>query len=464
MNCARSLALGLSLAAALGAPVTAGAWPDAALAPLLWRTRPPALAGDPLAMIDAPRDWSATMTWAPLYAGPHDAAVESDTRRVEVRGVRGAWRGAVALDDEWTITRAGVEPWSAGLERSSGTRATVAVGCTGTRVAWAVGTSAVDGRGGLGATARLALSPLVTTSIACARSPGAGRGDVRWDDVSVTAPGRWTDQALRWALALKGRRGALELGGAALDRAPVGEGDADRLDPALTRREGYALADWRGSGCSWFATASIGAGREGVALSRADVPYARISGPEHDRLVALACDLPGRWPQLRGWLGRSRASARGALALWPFDVAAGMAGTRAVAESQLDLAAAGLAIERAPRTDAGTEGGVALAWLEPRADYASWRASISGLGHDDPGAGSLPIRHVLLAGGRVAGRVLFGRTVVGVEVAQWVPVRVVRTHAAGVAGGPGAAGGAGGNAAATRERGGTMLRLSVEPR
>src|SRR5262249_55289826 len=160
------------------------------------------------------------------------------------------------------------------------------------------------------------------------------------------------------------------------------------------------------------------------------------------------------------WTGVWRGAARGSLALWPFDAAVAMSGTRMVAHSEGTLDHWGLSVDLGRPATGRVDGGLALWSLAPRASYDSWQGTFFGLGREDQSSGTTDLHSVLALGARMGLAADWFGARYRVEAVQWVPVRVERERVgAGSAGG-----GTSGPGASTSggARGGTILRISIE--
>ena len=167
-----------------------------------------------------------------------------------------------------------------------------------------------------------------------------------------------------------------------------------------------------------------------------------------------------RW-SVRMWAGENRASAAGALALWPFDGVAAAIGTRLAANGSFEMRHCGAALNGGPANKRGWDGGVALWALEPVGRYESWRATLFGLGRDDNQVREVPSKRTLLAGIRVAYTMPVGKRTPRVEVVQWAPLSWPTTSqsVSAAAADPSATTSA--TLASGRTWGGTILRVSI---
>src|SRR5262249_61011417 len=121
-----------------------------------------------------------------------------------------------------------------------------------------------------------------------------------------------------------------------------------------------------------------------------------------------------------------RGGARGSLALWPFDAAAAVSGTRRVAHSEGVLDHWGLSVDLGRPASSRADGGLALWSLAPRASYDSWQGTWFGLGREDQSSGATDLRSVLVVGAKLGLAAEWFGARYRVEAVQWVPVRTER--------------------------------------
>jgi hypothetical protein len=183
-----------------------------------------------------------------------------------------------------------------------------------------------------------------------------------------------------------------------------------------------------------------------------------MTGPLFNSLASFEA-RPARLPfAARAWAGRWSSDARASLALWPFDGAGALLGTRRVARSSASLDHGGVSLDYVPVCHA-LEGGLALSRLVPRAGYETWQATLFGLGHEDYTSGEAGLREAWLLGTRLATSAAWRGVRARVEAVQWIPVRTTKESAAG-AGAPSSGGEA--PRAGPGARGGTVVRVSIE--
>lgn len=461
----RVTAVALLAAAALSvAPGSARAFdPDVLPEPLWWRAAPSlSLAEHPLRALRDPAAFRSDGEWAPLYAGRDGARIERGRRSLELRTPRGPWRGGFELRVRQDVLRGGDAPQWLGTERLRSTLAIVGLARESGPFGAAAAVMRDQGSFGVAAEARAHLGTGGEAWWRWSRVPEAGRMVARWSDAEVIAAGRWIDQRVAWSVALPIGAFALGLGQEALDRRNSGEitSAGDRLEPALAWRASLAEVAVHELGARWTTSVNYGEGRERWRVSRDGTPYAGAAGTVIRQLVALEIAPDGAPIELHAWSGRWSGSARGSVALWPFDPLATLAGTRRLALSSGSLHHRGLSVERTTPSGTGFGGGLALCWLAPRASYESWQATLMGLGRSDEDTGASDLRAALALGARLGAALQWRGMRAGVELVQWVPVRVDRGPSDGPAAGSGG-GATGGSRASGNDRGGTMVRVSV---
>jgi hypothetical protein len=300
-------------------------------------------------------------------------------------------------------------------------------------------------------------------SLAWSRLPEHGEADVRWQDLVVLADGTWDDQRVAWLLEAAPRPDlAFWLGQDALDRRSVNRGPQgpDQLLPSLSWRATHAGLRARGVGVLWQADVHYGEGRQRMEVAHVGTTYAVAAGPVVQSLATLEARFPNRAFRARAWFGRSSGDAQASLALWPFDAAVGLLGTRRIARSELSLRHGGLGMDVASRR--GLECGLALSRIAPRAGYESWQATFVGLGRDDASSGNAGMRGAWLLGARLAASLGVGAVRARAELVQWLPLAIEREDRTNDAASGGSAPSAGGAGSGAGTRGGTVLRVSIE--
>ena len=458
------IGLPLVAAAACLAAAAAAAVPEPGLLPepFWWRDGVPAsLARDPL-LTGAPA-LRLDSEWAPLYVARDGGRLEQARHTLRATSRSGPWRTGVEIESRSSIARGFGAGTRVGLESPATRVHALALARSGRRYDVGAGAVVADGRPGGSVAAAATVAPGVRARLGWSLLPERGGAEVRWEDVAVLADGAWDDQRVDWRLEAAPRPElAFWLGQDALDRsfpARAGAG-RDRLMPALSWRASHAGLRMRGLGVLWQAGLHYGEGRQRTMVARDDTPYAVAAGPVVQGLAALEARFPGRPVRARAWLGRSSGDAQASLALWPFDGAGGLLGTRRVARSDLSLRHGGLGVDAATR--AGLECGLAVSRIVPRAGYESWQATFVGLGHDDASSGDAGLRSAWLLGGRLAAALAWRGVRTRIELVQWLPLHVERDDG----GSGGATGGGGspapGGAATAGARGGTVLRVSIE--
>lgn len=427
-------------------------WRDGASVPI---------ARDPL-MRERP-GWRIDSEWAPLYAARDGGRFEQARHSLRATSRNGPWRMGAELESRSSIARGFGAETQVGLESPSTRLNAVALARAGRRLEAGGAAFVAEGRPGASLAAAAPVGPALRASLAWSRIPEHGEADVRWQDVVVLADGTWDDQRVAWLLEAAPRPDlAFWLGQDALDRRSVDRGTEgrDRLLPALSWRATHAGLRARGLGVLWQADLHYGEGRQRMEVAHTGTTYAVAAGPVTQSLAALEARFPNRAFRARAWMGRSNGDAQASVALWPFDVAVGLLGTRRIARSELSLAHAGLGVDATSRR--GLEGGLALSRIAPRAGYESWQATFAGLGRDDASSGVAGIREAWLLGARFAASLGLGSVRTRVELVQWLPL-AIRREARAVAGDAGgSAAPAAGSGSASGARGGTVLRLSIE--
>ncbi len=445
-----------------------GAGPDPLPEAYWWReVAPRSAAVDPLRAVEGAAGVACEVEWAPIYDGPHASRVRQE--RVSIRSVssRAGWLLGAEVAEASGEGGNGEEQWFARVSQPRFTAGTLVVGRSGARAACALALSQVDRRTGLAASARARFSEGITVGWRWSRSPASGRLVARWEDGDVTgnvdASGSWTDQrsSCDLSVALPLRLSA-RLGLDALDRSPSASGPGDRAERPLVWSGGRASLGGVAPGGRWTAEAGWGRGYETIRVVRGGAAYARASGPVESRDATVEWRSGSAPLCLHAWSGTWRESARGSVAMWPFDSFLGLVGAQRVAQGAVSLAHRGL------RADVGADrgwildGGVALWRLEPSAEYTSWRASFFGLGREDRTSGESRIRGVTALGLRAAVHVRLGGIRLNLEGVQWIPVHVGRTQA-GRGGEPtaGAGGPSSGSPSSDASAGGEVLRVSL---
>jgi hypothetical protein len=453
---------GAVLAIALASGPAAAIEPDVLPEVAWWRVHEVAsLARDPLSALAAPPGAGIEAEWAPLYRGRDDARYESSRRSLRTTGASGSWRFATELDQRTLALRGGEGIWRLHAERPLEARAAAGIAGSYRRVRLAVSAGGAEGSApALAGGARVELAPGWDAEARWSLEPDQGLLRARWDDVHVLAPGRWKDR--RIALGIGGTLDGLRWSvvQSSLDRGGLAAGGGDRLAPTLAWRSSRVDLSAAALGTRWDARLEHGEGREGFRVYRDAAPYVTVAGPVVNSSATLSA-RPAR-SSLAGrlWIGCWRGDANGALALWPFDELALIAGTRRVAESSVRLNHGGVAIDRLP---GGTviDGGLALWRVAPVADYESWQATAMGMGRDDPSSGVTAIRSAWIAGVRLAAGVEWAGVALRLEGVQWVPVRIERAGRA--TGGGSSSGGDPGSTGASgtpgKEWGGTVIRF-----
>ncbi len=457
------LALGLAPGPGWATPLG----PEALPSSIWWRERAvTSLASEPLAAFDETRAFSLRSEWAPLYAGPDGARIEQARRSMRVASAPGPWRVGFELLDQGSVARGGESAWWVGAEQPLTSRGIFALARHGRLLELA---ASLDNRGGgRGLAADGRLHPLRGFVLSVGGSSLAREANlhVRWEDVDVLAAGRWHEDAAHAALEYRSAGGfglAFERRWIEPDRSSERAPGGDEITPTLRWRTTGARLATRALGATWNAEAQYGEGEQGLRVFRDGGRYLSITGPVSGALVTLAVE-PARAPLLlRAFGGGWRGSARGNLALWPFNALGAASGSFRVARSTAALDHWGVSLERPAHAGAGVDGGLALWSLAPRATYESWQGSWLALVRSDRSAGETPLRSVLALGGRLAAGFTLSGVLCRLEAVQWVPVRAVRAPGAAgasVALEPGASTGLGSHA---KESGGTILRLSLEP-
>jgi hypothetical protein len=463
---AASAAVVLAAAALAFAPPARAIEPDALPAPLWWRAREErGLAEDPLLALRDPGALRVEAEWAPLYVSPDGSRFEQERRSLRLSTPPGTWRAAAELGMRGAVARGGTQPAWIGAERPLSASGAFALACRGERfdVAGSIGALERSAGAALAGHARLGAA---RATVGWSLLPQSGRTHVRWNDVEVLAEGRWFDQRVRWELELSPAPAVgIALGQDALDRRGGGTepGPEDRIEPFLAWRASHLNVAAPACGLGWRLTAEYGEGREGVRICRSGTAYAAAVGPVFNSLVALEAAAPRRPFTLRLWTGRWSGDARAALALWPFDGLAALAGTRRLAHSSAALEHHGVSLDHTRTSGSGLEGGLALWSLAPRARYESWQATIMGVGRDDESEGETALRSALALGARLAGAIEWRGARARIELVQWVPVHTERRREPAEPPAPAGGGGAAPDgSAAGGERGGTVFRFSLE--
>src|SRR5439155_5195802 len=259
----------------------------------------------------------------------------------------------------------------------------------------------------------------------------------------------------------------IDLGLSSVDRVPRRGVERDRAEPALSWRGESAAVSFEAGGADLELAGWHGAGNQPTRVTRSGARYAEVAGPLSSAGATLIVRPLRSALAGRAWTGRWSGTAAGALALWPFESVSAALGTRRVAQSELELRHAGFAIERdlGARNGgrSGFEWGGALWWVEPRASYRTWQATLVGVGRDDYSDGTSSLRSALLAGIKVAPAFQWSGGTARLELVQWLPVRVWRTEASGApgSGGGGTPGGGSGAGKGSFARGGTVVRIRL---
>jgi len=419
------------------------------------------IARDPL-MRERP-GWRIDSEWAPLYASSDGGRFEQARHSLRATTRTGSWRLGAEVESRSSIARGFGAETHVGLESPATRLNAIALAHAGRRLEAGGAAFVAEGRPGASLAAAAPVGPALRASVAWSRLPEHGEADVRWQDVVVLADGTWDDQRVAWLLEAAPRPDlAFWLGQDALDRRGVERGTEgrDRLLPSLSWRATHAGLRVRGLGILWEGEAHYGEGRQRLEVAHEGTTYAVAAGPVVQSLAALAARFPNRAFRARAWYGRSSGDARASLALWPFDAAVGMLGTRRIAHSELSLRHGGLGMDVASRR--GLECGLALSRIAPRAGYESWQATFVGLGRDDPSSGNSGMRGAWLLGARFAASVGLRSVRTRVELVQWLPLAVDREARMDTAASGGSATPATGSGAAAGTRGGTVLRFSIE--
>lgn len=440
----------------------AGLEPDVLPEPLWWRGEP----GLPLARDPRPpaaRTLRAASEWAPLYVTSDGQRFERERHVLFASAPAGAWRAAVELESSFGVANGTGSSAVMGTGSPEQRTAAFALSREGRRFGGGAALSTTGDRAGWGLSGSARLAPGLTASARWSSTPERGTLDVSWEGTVVSAAGDWQARRAGWRLEGQGTKGAFWFAQDALERRMAEEPaePGDQFAPELSWLASTAGARWRLLGADWRAEAQAGQGRQRTAVLRAETQYALMAGPVSQALVTLDA-VPVRGPlRARFWAGRWAGDARASLSLWPFDGAAAVFGTRRLARSAASLSHQGVQLDvRAPRGP--VEGGLALARLEPRADYETWQATLMGMGHDDANEGVVSLRSAWLAGARLSLSHAWSLARVRAEVVQWVPFRIERAagNAAPAAGGTPATGAGDGDS--VRRRGGTLIRVAIE--
>jgi len=289
---------------------------------------------------------------------------------------------------------------------------------------------------------------------------------VLWDEdgveTEVDASGDWSEQRAEagietvtpWGLAFEG-------GLSALDRAPLGGAGGDRLERRLLWRSSHFVARARFSWARVSLGLDHGSGQEDLRVARGGTAYAHAKGPREKSQLRLAFETVGGRLSVTVWKGSMGGDARGDVAMWPFDAALGLVGTRRVAWAEASLQQAGLAVDLLPESAHTLDGGIAVWRLEPKARFSSWRAPFFGLGREDQTSGASRVRDVIALGARGGATVRLAGASLRVEVIQWVPVRVLHTPGEGDSPQTGGAVSSGGPTRGMAGWGGTILRVRL---
>ena len=419
------------------------------------------IARDPM-MRERP-GWRIDSEWAPLYSSSDGGRFEQARHSLRATTRTGPWRMGAELESRSSIARGFGAGTHVGLETPATRLNAIALARAGRRLEWGGAAFVAEGRPGASLAAAAPVGPAVRASLAWSRLPEQGEADVRWQDVVVLADGTWDDQRVAWLLEAAPRPDlAFWLGQDALDRRSVNRGPEgrDQLLPSLSWRATHAGLRARGLGVLWQAEAHYGEGRQRMEVAHVGTTYAVAAGPVVQSLATVEARFPNRAFRARAWFGRSSGDAQASLALWPFDVAVGLIGTRRIAHSELSLQHGGLGMDVASRR--GLECGLALSRIAPRAGYESWQATFVGLGRDDASSGDAGMRGAWLLGARLAASLGLGAVRARAELVQWLPLAIEREARAGGGASGSPATPAAGSSSAAGTRGGTVLRFSIE--
>ena len=456
-------------AMAVGAVAGDASGPDALPDALFWRREAAlSLQLDPLQALSCPGGWTWESEWAPLYDGPRGERVRREQNTLRLVSEERPLRWGFEVDQSASVDRGGEEGWSVRSERPRSADATLAGSYRSDRAAAALAVGQSERSPGASFSARLRVARAITAGWSLSRWARSGRLRVLWDEdgveTEVDASGDWSEQRAEagiqavtpWGLAFEG-------GLSALDRAPRGGAEGDRLERRLLWRSSHATARARLSWARVSLGLDHGSGQEDLRVSRGGTAYAHAKGPREKTQLRLAFETVGGRLSVTLWKGSTRGDARGDVAMWPFDGALGLVGTRRVAWAEASLQHAGLAVDLLPGSAHTLDGGLAVWHLEPDARFSSWRASFFGLGREDQMSGASRVRDVIALGARGGARVRLAGASLRVEVIQWVPVRVLRTLGEGAPRTDGAAS----SGAPTQEGrgmagwGGTILRVRL---
>ena len=444
---------------ALGAALEPEMLPD----PLWWRgALQIPIARDPL-MSSVPAGVRLASEWAPLYNASDGGRIEQSRSSLRVATLPGRWRAGFELESRSGIARTAEADTRVGAAEPQATLRSIAVARYARRIQIGAAASQNNERAGWSFATRAEAAPWLRLSFGWSRLPERGRAEVQAEGVVVSSEGNWDDQRVAWRLDARARPNlALWLGQQALDRraapAAPGPADRDRLVPTLAWRASEVGIDALLLDTRWIAIIRYGEGRQRTSITRGGTQYAAITGPLFNSLASFEA-RPARLPlAARAWAGRWSSDARASLALWPFDGAAALLGTRRVARSSASLDHSGVGLDYVPARHA-LEGGLALSRLVPRAEYQTWQATLFGLGHEDYTSGETGLREAWLLGTRLATSAAWRGVRARIEAVQWIPVQMKNERATG-AGVP--SGGAEAPRAGPSARGGTVLRISLE--
>jgi hypothetical protein len=456
-------------AAACSLATAAGLEPEMLPEPLWWRdVEPISIARDPLMTTVAPRAVGIATEWAPLYTASDGGRVERARHALRATSQTGSWRTGFEFASRSGVARSAAARTQVGAEEPLSRVQAVAVAHHVSRIDFGAGASQSDGRLGASLAMSAPLAPGVRATLRWSRHPERGKTRVQWEDVVVVADGNWNDQRVAWRLDAEPRPNlSLWVGQEALDRRLSGRGThefRDRLVPTLSWRASEFGARLRRWDTEWSADVRYGDGRQSTRIVREGIPYASAAGPVFHGLATLDV-RPRRVPfAARLWKGNWSGDARASLALWPFDPAAAVFGTRRVARSDVSLEHRGFSVDWAPQ-HAALEGGLALSRLVPRAGYESWQATLFGLGRDDESSGEAGLRAAWLMGARLGAKLQWRGVRARVEAVQWIPVRLEHERAGSESASPGSEEGSSSDSgwgSGARTRGGTVLRVTLE--
>src|SRR5438093_5431654 len=362
--------------------VSHAAGPEAVPQELWWEARAATPLGE--TPLELARDGARLVfesTWWPLYRDSHGTRIEGARNTMRVATAPGRWRAGMELLEDRRWFEGQGTSFTLGARQLPDRRGTFAAAFVDARAAAAAAVSLrEDGPPGISAEARLRLIPGWEAEWRAAAVPERGTLAVSWKDEDVDARSSWSDRVLEWRLRGVASRAAIDLGLMSMDRLPERGAERDRAEPTLSWRGEHASGSIEVLGTRLTAEGWHGAGRQSTSITCNGARYAHAAGPVSQAGAALALRPLGSTLESRAWLGRWSGYAAAGLALWPFESATAVLGTRRIAQSEVELRHAGVTLERRVDRKAGVGGGVALWWVEPRASYRTWQATLLGVG------------------------------------------------------------------------------------